>query len=200
MRKELRHKVLSYLDIFDYLSLSKTCSTFMDKSFFTIKTFRIIKLIKEIDLQEMIDNYYDLHEKYDKFFGIKEKDLLNAITIIIISKIYPVYQGKEINIKISNLNNFNVLKAICQNQLVFSSHWTGSIILNFNPLIYKSFLEKKINEMNFVIKGLKFNEISVDEEGLTLLKSFVMLNNYFKSIDLRNINVNESSLNKLRKT
>ncbi len=57
LRKDLKELIFSHLHISDYLNITKSCSEL--KNFFKIKpkTLKILKLIKESHLQEIIDNF-----------------------------------------------------------------------------------------------------------------------------------------------
>jgi len=184
LRKDLKELIFSHLNVSDYLNIAKTCSEL--KNFFKIKakTLKILKLIKESHLQEIIDNFDAYLDKYEKFFGIKEKDLYEAIGLRIVFTIDSSYYLKELCIKISILKNWVILKNSLDSLPNNNFMRKSSILLILNPQNYKNFLKSKINEMNPFIKGLKFYENSLDEEGIILLNQFLKENITIRTLNL----------------
>ena len=198
LRKDLKDLIFCHLNIYDHFRIGKTCSLIRDHLKLKIKTLKIVKIVKESHLQELIDNTDVYIDKYEKFYGIKEKDFLEAIAIRIMS-IIDSYSScnKELYIKISILKHWNVIKASldCLSQTLFQRE--SSIILILNPQIYKAFLKTKIHEISPHIKGIKFYENSLDEEGLILLNAFLKDNKNIRSIFLEKNNLNEKACHQL---
>ena len=193
LRKDMKELIFSNLNFSDYLNIITTCSQLKD--FFKIKpkTLKILKLIKESHLQEIIDNFDVYLDKYEKFYGIKEKDLYEAIGLRIVFTIDTSSNQKELSIKISILKNWVILKNSLDSLQSNIFLRKSSILLILNPQNYKNFLKSKINEMNQFIKGLKFYENSLDEEGLLLLNLFLKENISIRALYIEKNNLTEKA-------